>query len=1041
MQFFLHVFLAVAFLSKANAQTYTPEWAQNIGNHGLGGVTIIALQTTANGDLYAAGTSNGTVDLDPSAGFDLQTLTSGSGNTLAFMVHYDSTGAYIEHKTFGGLGHVTNISDMAIDADGNFIFVGEFRDSTYFEPNTIVYSPPITYVGYIAKYDPSFNLLWVKLFTPGTSVTMDKVALDADGNIGVAGQFNGTMDFDPGVGVTSLTSVLTDVFFGKYNADGDLLWIKKATSSLTDKVGDVVFDADGNFFFGGNYPADVTIDGTVFFSGPYDNFVCVTKFAPDGTYLWNKGIANSGSNDQMLINSMAVGPTGNIFFTGKYRGQANYEGSNHFSSSSAGSLNFYLIAINGSTGAGLWGNGIYSTTSEGQSLTADANGNLFVSGIFNSSIDLDFSASVATLSSSPASTNNYFVASYDANGAYTWGKQIGTSGTSVVRHDVNGRVWACGTFNGTVDFDPSAGVNNITVPTSTTFFNRYSATSVYLETFALKGSGTTREVVNAAKVTTNDKVVMAGTFKGDVDFDNGPGSFVLSAPSDTTSFVAQYDLEGNLEWAFSLTGLAYTSALDVDAAGNIYLTGFFTGSVDFDPSATTTSYFSSTNAIFMAKYSPTGALLFANMVNGTGDDRANDIKLDLQGNIIITGNFGGAVDFDPSAGVFTLTNPQNLNYGFAAKYSSTGAFINAWRFTGVTGRDLGIDANNGVLVAGHFRGVANFNLAASGGLLYAVDGSTDYDYFVASYDASGNYQWAFRLGSGSTSVRSMDLVCEGQNAFYVAGYFGSFQDSVDVDPSANGLYLPADKSILAKYDIDGSLQWAINMGATSSLGTHDFIQLAQDDNQNVTYAARFSGTTDIDPSSSSVYEVTNAVPGLLLARLSPSGLFLNAQHYDRTNIIRPLSLSIAGDNVLVAGDFIGNTWFDLPPGSGPFMMPATGTTTVGNGFALMGTQSSYIESPVSVADVSVSQAASVYPNPFSSLVTVSLPSNFVVDASGLSLEVMDAMGRVVHRQTIAQVSARSVTLSLAHLPAGSYNLRLQSADTQLSFLILGWGNR
>lgn len=1034
MRFFFHLFLTAAFLNQANAQTFTPDWAQNLGNHGLGGVTITAMQTTSNGDLYAAGTSNGTVDLDPSAGFDLQTLTSGSGNTLAFMIHYDSTGAYIEHKTFGGLGHVTNISDMAIDADGNFIFVGEFRDSTYFEPTSIVYSPPITYVGYIAKYDPSFNLVWVKLFTPGTSVTMDKVALDADGNIGVAGQFNGTMDFDPGVGVTSLTSVLTDVFFGKYSTDGDLLWIKKATSSLTDKVGDVVFDADGNFFFGGNYPADVTIDGTAYFSGPYDNFVCVTKFSPDGTYLWNKGIANSGSNDQMYINSMTVGPTGNIFFTGKYRGQANYEGSNHFSSSSAGSLNFYIIAIDGMTGAGLWGNGIYSTASEGQSLTVDASGNLFVSGTFNSSIDLDFSVGIATVTSSPASTNNYFVASYNASGAYRWAKQIGTSGTSVVSHDVDGRVWACGTFYGTVDFDPSAGVNNITVPTTTTFFNRYSATSAYLESFALKGSGTTREAVNAIKITTNDKVVMAGTFKGDVDFDNGPGAFVLSSPSDTTSFVAQYDLDGNLEWAFSLTGLAYTSALDVDAAGNIYLTGFFTGSVDFDPTTATASYNTNTNAIFMAKYSPTGSLLFANAVNGSGDDRANDIKLDLQGNFIITGNFGGAVDFDPSVGVFTLTNPQNLNYGFAAKYSSTGAFINAWRFTGVTGRGLGIDANNGVLVAGHFRGVANFNLAASGGLLYAVGGSSDNDYFVASYDAGGNYQWAFRLGSGSTSVRSIDLVCEGQNAFYVAGYFGSFQDSVDVDPSATALYLPADKSILARYGSDGSLQWAINMGATGSSGTHDFIQLAEDNNQNVTYAARFSGTADIDPSNSSTAIVTNGVPGLLIARLSPSGLYLNEQHYDRTNVIRPLALSIVGDRVVVAGDYAGNTWFDLPPGSGPFMMPAIGTTTtIGNGFALMGTQSSYYESPVSVTDALVSEL-SAYPNPFSSSVTVSLPSNFAISDSGLPIEVMDAIGRVVHRQTITQTSTSSITLSLSHLPGGSYILSLKGADVRLNVL-------
>src|SRR5262245_50867294 len=98
-------------------------------------------------------------------------------------------------------------------------------------------------------------------------------------------------------------------------------------------------------------------------------------------------------------------------------------------------------------------------------------------------------------------------------------------------------------------------------------------------------------------------------------------------------------------------------AVATDAAGNVYVTGAFYDTVDFDPSAGTVNLTSAgLNDVFVAKYTSAGALVWARQLGGSGGDHGTGVAVDGQGKVYITGLFSDTADFDPGAGTFNLTS-------------------------------------------------------------------------------------------------------------------------------------------------------------------------------------------------------------------------------------------------------------------------------------------------------------------------------------------------------------------------------------------------
>jgi hypothetical protein len=173
----------------------------------------------------------------------------------------------------------------------------------------------------------------------------------------------------------------------------------------------------------------------------------------------------------------------------------------------------------------------------------------------------------------------------------------------------------------------------------------------------------------------------------------------------------------------------------------VFVTGSFTGTADFDPSSATANLTSAGgNDIFIAKYNSSGDYVWAKGMGGTGSDIGNSLALDGRGNVFVTGQFASTADFDPSASTATLTSAGILDI-FIAKYNSTGDYLWAFRM-GNTTDDIGysiiLDGNSNAIVAGFFQENAPIDFDPSAGITNLTSMSGGYYGFIASYTTCYN---------------------------------------------------------------------------------------------------------------------------------------------------------------------------------------------------------------------------------------------------------------------------------------------------------------
>jgi uncharacterized repeat protein (TIGR01451 family) len=184
-------------------------------------------------------------------------------------------------------------------------------------------------------------------------------------------------------------------------------------------------------------------------------------------------------------------------------------------------------------------------------------------------------------------------------------------------------------------------------------------------------------------------VYVTGFIKGQVGF----GVTDLT-PQGKDAFVAKVSSGGVFEWAGQFGGSSPSDydegkGVVVDHAGSVYVTGFFEGTADFDPGlgiSTLTS--SGLEDVFVAKLASDGAYAWARRIGDSHTDQGRDIALDGAGNVYVTGDFQGTVDFDPGPGSLNLASEGSGKDLFVVSLSSNGDFVWARR-VGQSGTDRG----------------------------------------------------------------------------------------------------------------------------------------------------------------------------------------------------------------------------------------------------------------------------------------------------------------------------------------------------------------
>jgi len=443
--------------------------------------------------------------------------------------------------------------------------------------------------GLVSSQNPHFA--WA-MQTGGTeSETGTSIARDASGNIYTTGNFKNTVDFDPGPGVFNLTANDYNIFISKLDAAGNFIWAKHFPNSLGTGYGaSISLDAQGNIYVTG------TFDGTLDFDpGPGTSFVTANtmeifalKLNAAGNLVWVKqlGETTAGSG-QGRGSAISTDLSGNVFIGGTYHGVGDFDpGTSVFNigTSSAASCVFITkLDVNG--------NLVWVRTTEGGSfspdiaMTLDNTGSVYVTGGFVGIADFDPGPGTFTLTSTSIVSTNIFIFRFDGSGNFKWAKMMngGPGFGASITTDNGGNVYSTGKFAGTVDFDPGSGTAELVYTgTADIYISKLSATGNYLGSKMLGGNSESEGTAIVADA--NGNIYVTGTFSSTVDFDPSASIYELTSSGDADVFVTKIDMTGRMSWAVKMgkTGKARSNAITIDPSGNVYTTGHFNQSADFD---------------------------------------------------------------------------------------------------------------------------------------------------------------------------------------------------------------------------------------------------------------------------------------------------------------------------------------------------------------------------------------------------------------------------------------------------------------------------
>ena len=291
------------------------------------------------------------------------------------------------------------------------------------------------------------------------------------------------------------------------------------------------------------------------------------------------------------------------------------------------------------------------------------------------------------------------------------------------------------------------------------------------------------------------------------------------------------------------SGNARVTSTATDANGNVYVAGYFFGSVDMDFGTGQANITSSGQYdAFIAKYNAFGDFTWVRRIGGTQGDQVNAIFLDNSGGLHVTGFFQGTTSIFASNGTFNLTSVGGADI-FMLYFDGTGTLIRNFRIGG-TGDESGLaikaDINSNVYLAGTI-GSANVNFNVYGGS-QLISSSGALDGFIAKYDFSYAAQWVQRVGGGTVddAINDLDVDASG-NAYVVGSYRGAATFSGTSITLANS---GSTDAFISKLNGSGTFLWARKVGSTGA----DAINNIRLNGKGAAYiAGHFSNACNLNP--------------------------------------------------------------------------------------------------------------------------------------------------------------------------------------------------
>jgi hypothetical protein len=453
-------------------------------------------------------------------------------------------------------------------------------------------------------------------------------------------------------------------------------WVNTYNGNNEEYPKAIATDKDGNVYTIGEFSSVVDFDPTpaeVILRPGGVSGTFITKMDKRGKLIWAKAL-----NGRAVANQIALDKLGNVYFTGYYEGQVDFDpGATEYKLYSE--LSIFLCKLN-TFGEFKWVKSIggINGTGTGSSLCVDSAFNIYTTGRYIGTISLP--SSTGELKLIGGSKYNVYIAKLDTTGNFIWAKSLQTTGASnssnQIITDNSGNTYTIGYFDQTTDFNPDSSVwNEESNGNADAFILKLDKDGTFI--WVKKFGGINNEDGRSVSLDKNNMLYAIGSFASTVTM----AATTLISKGDNDVFVLKLDTAGQLVWAKAIGGIGYEegASIHADLNGNVYLAGAFSYTVDFDPgdltnNVTTLDGFDA----FVCKLNADGVFDWVRTIGGKGGfEWANSVTTDLNGSIYAMGAYEDTAFYDKEQPTKSLVSSGSTDV-FIIKYSPINTGINTY---------------------------------------------------------------------------------------------------------------------------------------------------------------------------------------------------------------------------------------------------------------------------------------------------------------------------------------------------------------------------
>ena len=448
-------------------------------------------------------------------------------------------------------------------------------------------------------------------------------------------------------------------------------WVTTIKGSGFETLSDVSTDSNGNVYAIGVFNGNTTFNGlsnSISKSAKGETDAYVSKFDADGELIW---VSTFGGPAAEFCFGISIDQDGHVFVVGTFEESADFDPSDDdFSLNSSGREDIFIVQLDES-GNLVWAKSIGgSSVDEANDIALDEQGNMYIVGRFVSSVDFDPGSGSEVLQA--GSFPDAFILKLDQQGDFLWAHDIGSGDNEeaeCVEIDNQGNIVISGTFSGTVDFDPGTnefemfgeGIND-------PFFLKLTLAGDFIWARSFRSGGF--EYSGDIAIDEENNVLGHGYFRESINFNPQGAELIIESAGAEDCYTAKFSSSGQLQWVnvISDPNISFGYGVATDILGDVYVTGLYYDSPDFDPGFE--EFFMPSSGIedtYLCKYSKDGDFIWSKTTGGSSSDAGYGVDISNTGDIILGGNFWNTSDLDPELDATLNISSSGGSDAFIAK--------------------------------------------------------------------------------------------------------------------------------------------------------------------------------------------------------------------------------------------------------------------------------------------------------------------------------------------------------------------------------------